>query len=85
MLVLGALCGLVLGFAGTKFHVEADTRVQDVRALLPGLNCGGCGYAGCDAMADALVNDNADVNKCRPSKPEAKKKITAYLKENSKI
>ena len=52
MLAVGAVCGLILGIAGKKFYVEKDTRVEDIRALLPGLNCGGCGKAGCDAMAD---------------------------------
>ena len=43
MLAVGAVCGLILGIAGKKFYVEKDTRVEDIRALLPGLNCGGCG------------------------------------------
>ena len=84
MLAVGAVCGLILGIAGKKFHVEKDTRVEDIRAMLPGLNCGGCGKAGCDAMADALVNEGADINDCRPSKPEVKEKITEYLAANAK-
>ena len=84
MLVLGAACGLILGWAGQKFNVEPDTRVDDVRALLPGLNCGGCGFAGCDAMADALVNEDADPARCRPSKPENREKIKEYLARTKK-
>ena len=48
--VTGLLLGLFLGFMGKKFAVEVDQKEIDVRAELPGNNCGGCGYAGCDAL-----------------------------------
>ena len=47
MLVLGGLCGGLLGIASVKFHVEEDHRAEEILALLPGYNCGGCGYPGC--------------------------------------
>ena len=43
MLVLGGLVGLVLGFASKAFHVEPDHREEELLAMLPGYNCGGCG------------------------------------------
>ena len=46
----GLLLGLFLGLAGKKFAVEIDEKEQQVREQLPGNNCGGCGYAGCDAL-----------------------------------
>ena len=46
----GLLLGLFLGVMGKKFYVEVDQKEIDVRAELPGNNCGGCGYAGCDAL-----------------------------------
>ena len=49
LLVLGAIgliFGLVLGFVGKKFAVEADERVEKVRQCLGGANCGACGFAG---------------------------------------
>jgi len=80
MLILGALCGLVLGFAATKFHVEPDHREEDLLAMLPGYNCGGCGYPGCSGMAAALADGSGDIDRCKPSKPEGKQKIKDYLK-----
>ena len=49
--VIGVLVGFGLVFAGKKFHVEVDERETAVREVLPGNNCGACGFAGCDAMA----------------------------------
>ena len=61
---LGLLVGLFLGFAGKKFAVETDEREERVREALPGNNCGGCGYAGCDALAKAIVSGTAPVSAC---------------------
>ena len=44
----GLLIGILLGIAGKKFYVEVDERETKVREALPGNNCGGCGYPGCD-------------------------------------
>lgn len=82
MLVLGAVLGLGLGFADKFLKVEVDERVETVTSLLPGYNCGGCGFAGCSGMADALVSGEVkSVGLCKPSKPEQKDKIITYLGE----
>ena len=80
MLVLGAIIGIGLGFAGKKLAVKEDTRVADILAMLPGYNCGGCGFAGCAGCAQALVDGTiTSVSVCKPSKPEGKQKIADYL------
>ncbi len=61
---LGLLFGLGLGFAAKVFEVKVDPLIPVVREALPGANCGACGFAGCDAYAKAVVEDNADINKC---------------------
>lgn len=61
---LGIIFGLILGFAGIKFKVEQDERIPLVRDCLPGANCGGCGFAGCDAFAQAVVEGNGKINGC---------------------
>ena len=63
---LGVAFGLLLGFVGKKFAVEVDERVVEVRAALGGANCGACGYAGCDAFAEAVVKGEAKANGCTP-------------------
>ena len=62
--VIGILVGAGLVFTGKKFHVEVDPRETSVREALPGNNCGACGYAGCDAMAAAIVKGEAPVSGC---------------------
>ena len=47
-----------------KFKVEVDEKEILIRDELPGNNCGGCGYAGCDAMAKAIANGEAPVHGC---------------------
>ena len=83
MLVVGAVLGIVLGISAKVFYVRPDTRVEDITKMLPGYNCGGCGYPGCAGMAEALVNKESEVTSCKPSKPEAKEAIKQYLQQNA--
>lgn len=82
MLVLGAVLGLGLGLANKFLAVEVDERVENVTAMLPGYNCGSCGYPGCSGLAEALVEGSAkSVSTCKPSKPDQRQKIVDYLNE----
>ena len=62
--VIGFIVGAGLVFTSKKFYVEVDEKEAAVRALLPGNNCGACGYAGCDALAAAVAKGEAPVNAC---------------------
>ena len=53
--VLGLLLALILFWVARKFRVEEDPRIDEVEKAMPGANCGGCGFAGCRAFADAAV------------------------------
>lgn len=53
--VLGAVAAVALYFVASKFKVYEDPRIDEVEALLPSANCGGCGYPGCRGFADAIV------------------------------
>lgn len=53
--IIGVLSAIILYFVAQKFKVYEDPRIDLVEATLPGANCGGCGYAGCRAFADACV------------------------------
>lgn len=55
----GLIIGLLLGVAGKKFAVKVNEKEVAVRELLPGNNCGGCGYPGCDGMAAAIAAGKA--------------------------
>lgn len=58
------LVGLLLGVAGKFFHVEVDEKEVAVREALPGNNCGGCGFPGCDGLAKAIAAGTAPTNGC---------------------
>ena len=57
--VMGGVFGLVLAIASQVFRVEKDERLEPVTEALPGANCGGCGYSGCAAYAQAIVDGTA--------------------------
>ncbi len=52
---IGILAAVILYFIAQKFKVIEDPRIDIVSDLLPGANCGGCGLAGCRALAEAIV------------------------------
>ena len=62
--LLGAAFGLLLIGAGKIFEMPSNPIRDQVRSALPGANCGGCGYAGCDALADAIAAGKAPVSTC---------------------
>ena len=61
---LGVVFGAVLAAASKVFYVETDPRLDKLNECLPGANCGGCGYAGCAAYAEAVLNGEAEIGKC---------------------
>lgn len=60
----GIVIGILLGVAGERFAVEVDEIEIAVRECLPGNNCGGCGFPGCDGLAAAIAKGEAPVNGC---------------------
>jgi Na+-translocating ferredoxin:NAD+ oxidoreductase RNF subunit RnfB len=81
--VLGILAAVILYFVAKKFNVEEDPRIDDVEKMLPGANCGGCGFAGCRAMAEALVTrDNISSLYCPVAGVDTMKSISSFLGKN---
>lgn len=77
---IGGLLGLLLGVAQKYLKVEADERIDEVTSRLPGVNCGGCGFAGCQGLATALVEGKVDrVSQCVVASGVAKEEIAHYL------
>jgi len=79
MLGIGGLCGLVLSFASKIFYVYEDPRISMIENNLAGANCGGCGYAGCSAAAQAVVTGQAPPNVCVISSTEGIANVAAIM------
>ncbi len=76
---LGVIFGCLLAYAAGKFAVPVDPRVTAIRALLPGANCGGCGYPGCDGYAAACAAGKCALNKCAAGGAPVAEKIAAVM------
>jgi electron transport complex protein RnfB len=76
---VGAVFGLILAFASQKLAVETDPRVTRILEVLPGANCGGCGFPGCAGLAEAIVNGAAPVDGCPVGKSACAAQIAAIM------
>ena len=68
---VGIVLGLCLGIAAKFLAIEVDPKQEMVRDLLPGNNCGACGYAGCDSLAEAIAQGKAEGTACPVANNEA--------------
>ena len=78
-LALGALIAFGLSFLGEKLAVDRDARIDEIERHLAGANCGGCGYAGCSAFAEALFKGEAKPDRCNPTSAVNKANIAKIL------
>lgn len=62
--IMGLIFGLLLGIASKIFKIEQDEKIPLITEVLPGANCGGCGFAGCSQFADAVIRGEAKPNGC---------------------
>ncbi len=78
--VLGVLLAVVLYFVARRFRVDEDPRIDTVEGMLPGANCGACGYPGCRGMADALVRqDDISTLYCPVGGAEMMSAVASFL------
>lgn len=77
--VIGIIAGLMLAIASVVMAVPVDEKMAAVREVLPGANCGACGYSGCDGYAKALASGEAKNGLCAPGGAQCAKDIAAIL------
>jgi len=77
--VLSTAMGLILAIASRVLAVKRDERIDQIAECLPGANCGGCGFAGCSALAEAIVRGEAKPNACAACSDEAREKMAAIM------
>jgi electron transport complex protein RnfB len=63
---IGLVLGMFLAFASKKFEVEVNPYVERIMEILPGANCGACGYPGCAGYAEAIAESGAEITACAP-------------------
>lgn len=63
---IGLFMGLFLAFASKKFEVEVNPNVEKIIGVLPGINCGACGFPGCSGYAEAIALEGAEITFCAP-------------------
>ena len=73
--ITGVLMGLFLAFASKKFEVEVDPKVEAILAVLPGANCGACGFPGCAGYAAGVALEGAKMTLCAPGGPKVAAKV----------
>ena len=78
-LILAFILGLALGFFKQYFAVEEDPLTGQVRELLPGANCGACGFPGCDGYAAAVAEKAAGINSCSPGGQTVAEKLATLI------
>ncbi|MGN0658085.1 MAG: RnfABCDGE type electron transport complex subunit B [Emergencia sp.] len=76
---ISVIIGVALSIAEKVFHVEVNETELAVREVLPGSNCGGCGYAGCDALAKAVAEGEAAVTACPVGGQSVAEKIAKIM------
>ena len=78
--ILGLVLAVVLYVVAEKFKVEEDPRIEEVEKVMPGANCGGCGFAGCRALAEAAVKaPDLSANFCPVGGNDVMKKVASIL------
>ena len=76
---IGLVCSVLLVVANYFFRVEEEELTKQIRECLPGVNCGACGYTGCDQYAKDLALGKAAANLCIPGSESVAKKLSDLL------
>lgn len=82
---LGLLFGVLLSLAGKKFAVKVNFRQEEILKILPGSNCGACGFAGCRGMAEALASGKIGTVSCPVVNEEIILQIGRILGKNFEV
>ncbi len=76
---LGIIAGALLTLFSKVFEVKTDERFEQLSEALPQINCGACGFSGCNEYAKAILNNNEKTNLCNPGGDATSKKISEIL------
>lgn len=81
ILTIAVILGVGLAVANKYFFVEEDVREQKIEEILPGYNCGACGYVGCEAMARAILDGEVEcVKTCKVISEASAEELKIYCR-----
>ncbi len=83
LVALSAFFGFILGIFSKIFQVKEDPRIEKIVSALPGANCGACGFSGCQAFAEAILQGKAQIDACKAGGEETITQISEALGINS--
>lgn len=76
---IGLILSLLLVVADRRLAVKEDKKFTEALEILPGLNCGACGYPQCSTYLSAILEDNISIGKCRPGGAEVAENLARFL------
>lgn len=76
---IGLVIGLILSIASILMAVPKDEKAEEILSILPGANCGACGYSGCSGYAAALSKGEAEIGLCTPGGSKTAREISAVM------
>lgn len=79
VVAIALIAGVILSVASIVFAVPVDEKAEAIAGVLPGANCGACGYAGCSGYAEALAKGEAEVGLCSPGGPDVAEECAEIL------
>jgi Na+-translocating ferredoxin:NAD+ oxidoreductase subunit B len=82
--ITSCILSVVIVLIDLKYN-KVEEEAQEILNLLPGYNCGMCGYGSCQGMTDAMMFEPLEYKKCRPMKKEQIEEMLAYLRKKRKL
>jgi Na+-translocating ferredoxin:NAD+ oxidoreductase RNF subunit RnfB len=76
---IALILGVVIVITAKFFDVPVDEKLESIKALLPGANCGACGFSGCEAYADALAQGEPNAGRCPVGGPDMAEELAELL------
>jgi electron transport complex protein RnfB len=77
--VIALVLGIFIVITSKIFAIPVDERLENIKAILPGANCGACGFSGCEGYAQAMAEGDPDTAKCPVGGAEVAKELAKFL------
>jgi len=81
---LALFFAFIIAYASKKFRIEEDPKLKEIIKVLPGANCGACGFANCKALAEAIIKGEAPIDGCKVGGKKTAEKIASIIEIGKK-